>query len=515
MVRVAVLQIPSTPPLESALASCVRETDRAVTHHQARVVVCPAFSLVASEPSAAQQIETIRGTLAERARAHAIWIALSVTSAEGSFVGWLTPEEGEQGSETGERLVATPFGKLAICSERELLEPAATRALALDGATLICAPVGVCSAAEIGLHLPARAAESGLFVALAALFELVSEPYPSSAITLPPDDFGASPRVRGATSQIVGSDGRPLAIAVVDEEGLAVAELDLSEPVRRSVGDATPLLSLRRPELYRRGPRRARDQPAAPAAVELQVATVDVPFRGATHDAVSAASTHVEALAQQGVELLVLPELFCFESLPEDPEAAANDFALVVRALAQACRHTRAHVVTSLVERVGSDFSHVGVLVGQAGVVARQPQLHVPPRHGWARAGHGLVGIPMPWGNLAITVGEDALVPELSASYALLGTDIIAAPLSARYQAEATLSLPALADQLQLAAVAALRGEHEPDASTGASSFIVDPGRWPALRALGEQELLQSCVGLRALREARAKLPSASSRGAA
>jgi predicted amidohydrolase len=231
-----------------------------------------------------------------------------------------------------------------------------------------------------------------------------------------------------------------------------------------------------------------------------------------TSATLTSAADKIEALAQRGVGLVVLPELFCFDAnLQAAAEAAADDFLTVIRTLARACMNTGTHVVTSLVETVSGELTHVGVLIGQAGIVARQVQLHVPPRHSWARAGRRIENICMPWGNLAIAVGEDALMPELAHTYATLGTTLLAVPMSSRFHAHARVILPALADQLQCAVVAALRPERAADEEDRAASLIADPQRGALTKALAVDGVCSAAVAVRRPIESRSarRSPSA------
>lgn len=498
MVRLAVLQIERSSDSSESLSRCLAQIDRAVLEHGAQVVLCPELAA-----SAASEDHEVRGSrheleaaLASRARARSLWIAASIRDAARSQQTWFSPEGVAASVDDAELSIAeTPFGKIGLCPSERVYQAAPVRALALEGVGLVCASLGVASEARSALHLPARAAENGVFVAAAALFEPVPEPYPAAFATLPPDAPGAAIHVRGATCQIFDPHGHSLATAVSDASGIAIATLEL-DLVERD--DDAPL-ARRRPELYRVHSTRAR----AKTSSSIGVASLDLPCAADPLEVAMLTASHVRTLAADGIKLIVLPELFCFADLAleaPDAQAAADTFLSVVRLLAEACRGSAAHVVTSLVERVNADLTHVGVLIGQGGIVARQVQLHVPRRFDWARPGRRVESVRLPWGTLGIAVGDDARMPELARVYGALGVDLVAAPLSARYQSETVLTLPALADEYRFGVVAALRTEAGPEHRK--ASFIVDPGHWPALTGLAGQHVLEGRLAVADLRSA-------------
>lgn len=143
-------------------------------------------------------------------------------------------------------------------------------------------------------------------------------------------------------------------------------------------------------------------------------------------DIVAQACEAAAAFAAEGGELLVLPELFCFEEgTVDDAEVAAEAFQPVVRALCESLRGTGLHVVTSLVETVEGRFFHTGVLLGHAGIVARQLQLHACERHPWATLGTRHDIFRMPYGQLALLVGDDVRYPELARAFDIEGAQVL------------------------------------------------------------------------------------------
>lgn len=507
MIRVAVIQIENLGPGLShpahALMACARLIDRAIAEHGPAVLLFPELEL-SDEDELSQALES---TLQERSVRHQVWLIGSVQHRGETYAVWTSPEgllmtrpasdlertgTGTFAPETA--IIATPHGKIGLSVGREGLHLKVSRALSLAGADWIGVSLGLRTNAELSLRIPARAAENQLFYVVAARVADGSEVYPSDLHTLPPGTT-AGPTETTAVSQIVAPSG----LAVARGE-LAVCELP-SDPL-----DAPEWLAKvsRRPELYRGFPLRSRT-PTYPLTIEeVDVAALAFSDLGSAAHAIAWAREHVEELAAKEVGLIVLPELFCFDpNLTDLHQAAAADFLTVVQTLARACRRTATHVATSLVERVGDAFFHVGVLIGQAGIVLRQRQLHLTHRLAWAEAGSRLEIAHLPWGRLALAVGEDALVPEVLDGLGRAEVEIVAAPLSARVAPLASLTLSAATDEAGYAVVAAARPEHSSDGQLVSASFVADPARWPLQRALAEQEALRATVRLSSIREMR------------
>lgn len=70
---------------------------------------------------------------------------------------------------------------------------------------------------------------------------------------------------------------------------------------------------------------------------------------------------------------------------------------------------------------------HVGMAVDASGVVLEQPQLHEAPRLPWARpGGDGLITADLPWGRMAVVVGDDIRLPEVVRLAAVRGAAVVA-----------------------------------------------------------------------------------------
>lgn len=101
--------------------------------------------------------------------------------------------------------------------------------------------------------------------------------------------------------------------------------------------------------------------------------------------------------------------------------------------------------------------------------MGRQVQLHRTGRHPWATAlGTGLEIFELPWGRLAIVVGDDAIFPETFRLAALADADVVAVPFTPSETWELRLGLLERAAENRLNVVAA--GHADPAGWRGPSS---------------------------------------------
>ena len=234
--------------------------------------------------------------------------------------------------------------------------------------------------------------------------------------------------LRGAgESQIVRPDGTVVARGPRDTEAVVVADADLSL-TGLTRPDGTDLVASRRPRIY--APLFAPTPPTDdhPRADEVRVA------------AASDVDSAHEAL-QAGAALVVLPEL-----LP-------GDVAEVQQLLAD----SEAVIATSIRHTGESGVSHCGVLVSRQGLVLHQPQLHYVARHSWVtRLGSELHTVDLPWGRVALVVGDDVLYPEVPRLAALAAADLIVVPWAAGGELwDVELCLPERAAENRVCLVAA------------------------------------------------------------
>jgi deaminated glutathione amidase len=507
MVRVAVLQIENQLDSDRAISSCTLLIDRAVVEQSAQIVVFPELRGHADDESAHEgRLAQALSVCAER---HAIWIFGSLERGGVTNCLWVDPSgqigvrpasdleqtgDGEFDAESA--LIATPHGTVGLCAGRAALGYEVTRRLTGAGAQLVCA--SLCHGASPAPSPSSTQPQDGrVCLAVSASSAPAPEPYPPHLDTLPPHPEG--PAVALAHSQIVGPEERLRDLTACADGAFLVARVELTELVSASAvpedardealgagpssgatheaeSPAAPAPATEA-QPQRREPRAGDRRPHADGA--LSVAALAIGFEGSSEQTVERACEAVRALAREGVSLIVLPELFCFEPSLSDPEAAADQFVDIVRALAVATRRTGTHVATSLVERAHHQLFHMGVLIGQGGVVFRQPQLHTGHRRRWAEPGGHVQTARLPWGKLALCLGEDALVPELSDTLRHGGAEVVAVPLSARCASLAELTLTAAAQRGHYAVVGAVASSRRTppwdEAQTEHGSDLVDP----------------------------------------
>lgn len=463
IVRVAAVQFAVTEDVDENLATCLRMTDQAVADG-ARVVVLPEFcnhvSWYDDRAHARRMAQTLDGpfvaALADRARTHGIHLMANCTLAR------------EDGRTTGSNLLFGPDGtilavtdkQVLMGSERDHLDPAVApspvvdtalgrvglyscmdgvinetpRMLAVGGAQLLLNSLNSFALDEASLHVPVRAVENRVWVVAA---NKVGPLVPARSIAMVAERVGVPMELlHGAgESQIVAPDGTVVAMGPRTGEAVVVADIDVALADDKRRPDGTDVMTSRRPDLY--GPilDAPRGRQRAAGADELVTAVLS-PAEG---DVVS--SLLADAL-DSGAGLVVLPEL------------AGLAPAAIVAALAG----TTSYVATSVAE----GDAHVGLVLSADGVELRQPQLHPSAQHAWATAlGDGLGVVDLPWGRLALVVGDDALYPETFRLASLQDADVVAVPFTTQAAADLDpLLLERAAENRLNVAVASRRGAY-------------------------------------------------------
>jgi predicted amidohydrolase len=494
MVRVVALQFAASTDVAENLATCLRMIDEAARLHEPRLMVLPEF---VNHPafyddrehalSVALELDSeFLQTIAARAAQHRAHIVVHVSLRRGERItatSILYDDNGERLAETDKQtllehealylspasepahVVDTKLGRLGLLSCREGSSMEGARCLSLRGAQVICQSLGAMGADEVDLHVPARAAENHVFVVAAnkigALVPAHLSEGQGEALRLPESLLRAC-----GESQVVGCDGSVLSRASRDEEAIVAVDIDPARADHKFLPDGSERFVLRRHELYRPITSRPRSDECESSADSIDVALFSqVDADGTFDESLRVTAEAVRALALDGADLVVLPELFYLsQGRVEHPAAAGELFLTVVRRLAEACADTKTHVVTSAVERIGPELFHMGILVGGRGIVARQAQLHVPLRHAWATPGRRYDTFKLPWGRLAIAVGEDLSIPELAKVYALSGAHVIASPHAPQEAWELQLAAPARAAENRVCVAVATR--EQPHASS-------------------------------------------------
>jgi predicted amidohydrolase len=451
-VRVGAAQFAVGSSVAENLASCVHAIETAAAEG-AHLVVLPGYvnhparydDRAHAERVACRAGGEFLSTVAATAAAAGIYVKLHVTLEEGGRVtaaNLLLDRAGELIARSDDRsvtdpldavvspprVVDTPLGRFGMYGGADGRHAEIPRGFALGGAQVLLASLWSTDPDDARLHVPVRAAENKVWVVAANV-------------------IGHAPGVTSdfaGLSGLYGPDGAPVATAPRADEGLAVAQIEPGWADDKTRPDGGDIFLARRPRLYGAG-RPPRTRP--PAAASVRVAVVRP--RGHGMSAIEDAGRLVRVAAHDGVDLVVLPELFHYADGRSDGsflDGIAVD--VVSQALSTGC-----HVVTSLPD----DAAHVGVLIGESGVVGRQVQMHPCGRHlSWQAAfGDRLTPFDLPWGRLVIVVGDDALYPEVFQIATRLGADAVAVPCAPAERWELTVGLPARAVEHRLNIVAA------------------------------------------------------------
>lgn len=488
MIRVAALQFAVGGDVEENLATCLRMIDAAAREHAPQLMVLPGivnhYAFYEDVAQAEVQALSLDGdflsAIAQRAAQHRCQIAVNVTlrgDAGLTITSLLYDEEGALiaqadkqtllpherpffvRGEHGPAVVETRVGAIGLLAGEHAFTMESTRVMALRGASIVCTNQSAFGRDEATLHALVRALENRVFVVRANRSGLLASPAMRDRL-LEAESLPAACLEGGGDSQIIAPDGRVLAQANSTEEAIVVADIDPRLAQDKLRADGSHLFALRRPELYRALSSRPRDRTEEPCLDGLSVATLSIANAESVESALAEATEGLKELAQKGADLVVLPELFYLpHGKVEHPAAAADLFATVVRALAEAVRDTPTQVILSAVERIGAELFHMGLVVGSRGVIARQPQVHVPLRHAWATPGRRVDSFRLFWGRLAIAVGDDLAVPELARLHALHGVELIAVPFASAEPGELSLYARARSAENRVCVAASARAD--------------------------------------------------------
>ncbi|HXZ99746.1 MAG TPA: nitrilase-related carbon-nitrogen hydrolase [Candidatus Binatia bacterium] len=264
-----------------------------------------------------------------------------------------------------------------------------------------------------------------------------------------------------------------------------------------------------------------------PASRQLRIAVAQYePTVGALERNRARALTWVQAAAERGAQLVVLPELaasgYVFSgdeeaaSLAEDPDTGAT-----VTALTDACRRLGIHVVTGLAERVGDCRYNSAVVLGPEGRLATYRKLHLfYDEKSWFRPGSELVVVSLPQARVGVAICYDLWFPEVIRSLALQGADLIAVPTNwvgsfrsrlhdERGYCQGDFMAMAAAAANGTAVACADRIGVERDVTFLGASIIVGPDGWPLAgpASADREELLIVDLDLDAAERARRRTP--------
>lgn len=358
-------------------------------------------------------------------------------------------------------IIETPLGQLASYACMDGVINETPRILALRGAQILCNSLNSFAFDEASLHIPVRAAENKVFVVAAnkvdSLIPEASVEFVSQATGVPAEFLDGA-----GESQIVAPDGTVLAKAPLRGDAVVVADIDPNWADNKSRPDGTDIFANRRPELYAE----IGEEPPANRVWEKGAPTLQTAVYQPQSDGEEAIKECADAVAQTasaGTQLIVLPELFCFENgiveVAVDTAVSRSQQAINTLTAALQSSDSDAVVITSLVQKSETGVQHVGVMIDKDGVAHRQTQLHKSERHaGWvSELGDGMQIIQTAWGKLAIVVGDDAIYPETFRLAVFAGAAVVAAPIHVMEQWELELGLVERSAENRVCLVAASR----------------------------------------------------------
>ena len=344
----------------------------------------------------------------------------------------------------------TPWGTVGMYSCMDGVTCEVPRALAVQGAVLLTNSLNSFALDEAALHVPVRAVENQAFVVAA---NKVGPLVPAERI----DDFAAALGVGAAAlhgageSQIVAPDGTVVAKAPRSGRAVVSAAIDLADVARVRASRPMPA---RRPEFYAALAEPGAEAPPSATAEALTVAAVTGPAGAAealaTADAPASSEPSVGGLGP-GRPAADAPAALSEQG---DPSPEPLPRLVVMPELAEPPARIPEGVTVVFTRRDGD--RHIGVAADASGIVLEQPQLHEAPRLGWARpGGDRLVTADLPWGRLAVAVGDDIRLPEVARLAAVHGAAVLAVCHQPTSDADVDLALAERSAENRVCVVAA------------------------------------------------------------
>ena len=452
-VRVAVVQFGTGNDVSKNLETCLRMIDRAAEDCQPDIIVLPEFcNHCAWYESVDHAYDVALDTdgdfliaISQKAVEHKAYIKINVTlrrerpkasianllySPDGKLVAQADKQVlmGNENNflcraETAGEIAETEFGKIGLfcCADGLLMET--SRLLTVRGAQLILNSLNSFAEDEASLHIPVRAAENKVFQAAACKVDYL---IPKEVIEPFAEKMKIDPEaLKGAgESQIVAPDGRILAKAPKTGEAFVYADIDLHEAEDKRRADGTDILKSRRPLHYRQIAEKPSERIYFPGAPEVTAAVCQ----------------NVAAIAGTNADLIVLPEFSVDEGSFDRIQDLIGD--------------SERYVVTSIQENDG----HTGVLISKDGLIFEQKQLH-PSKDSRSSSNRGdnLNTFDLPFGRLAIIVGEDSIYPESFRLAAFQNAEIVAVPFDVQERWETEFGLLERAVENRFSVVAATR----------------------------------------------------------
>lgn len=321
-------------------------------------------------------------------------------------------------------VVDTSIGRLGLLMCADGIVPEVPRLLGLAGAQILCNSLNSRGPDEHRSHVPLRAMENRVWH------------ISSNTVGGPADAY---PWMGG--SQIVAPNGESVASCGEADEEFVWADIevdaadDKTDPV---IGD---VIQFRRPDLYGdlttpvdRLPVAAMYGPAGDAPTRIvRTATLQVSWFHNQDWTITRAIGQIDHAATRGVQLGVLPEMFCFRpgEVAADPAAAAQLSVQVLERVRAAARTAHMHVVVNLVEgdAEGRYYSSAWLIDADGRIVAAYRKTHLDlEEQTWATPGSEFVVADTVVGRIGLMLGDEVWVPEVARVLTVRGAEVIAHP---------------------------------------------------------------------------------------
>lgn len=351
----------------------------------------------------------------------------------------------------------TSIGCIGMMSCLDGVPPETARNLALRGAQIITNGHNSCALDEPYAHIPARAAENGVWVVAAGKVGPVCVDEMLEPLA---EQVGIPKHLITALGENPILDPQGVAVAQLPclEEGIVFADIDvaLASSKAHAGGD---IFADRRPDLYG-AVCRGSTIPGDGAEQPFKGAIVQVRSERPVNVNITRALDLVADAATNGASLVVLPELVIFApgAVASDPTVAVTQSQQFEDLLGELCRDLAIHAVASVV-REDRGFRHTGILINDHGAVTgHYYQTHLCNAYrDWCTAGSELPVWETDLGRISIMLGYDAVFPELPSVLARGGAEIIAHPTAWRFAWEPRLILPERAAENRVSILSAAR----------------------------------------------------------
>lgn len=317
----------------------------------------------------------------------------------------------------------TPLGKIAIQICMDVSYPETVRIAKLLGAQVLCVPMNWCEEVMPSSIWITRSRENGLYLVASNRAGMEK----GHAFT--------------GASAIVAPDGHVIS-CLPDGDGIVMGTIDLAfQPDMEE-------LPGRRPALYRslqlqRYPWCQNNYyqnfatPPIPSGDRRKVAVVQKK-PGTRDENVNEIKRAIAHAAQQGISLMVLPELF-LDGVPAS-EAEARKNALkpeseLICALSNLARQQNVDVIVGLILEEGNVLYNAAACLLASGEICFYKKTHLTQSDRmWAQAGEDAgFFVDLPYARVGVLLGAESMVTELPRILANYGCDIVAIPSAAKH----------------------------------------------------------------------------------